>query len=67
MAVPAVTIDGAMSQAASSPRFPGIRLIAFDLDGALIDSSRDLVTAVNAARTRLAPAELADLTVLGYV
>ena len=56
-----------MSQAATSLRFPGVRLIAFDLDGTLIDSSRDLITAVNAARKRLGLGELDDLTVLGYV
>jgi phosphoglycolate phosphatase len=36
-------------------RFPGIRLIVLDLDGTLIDSSRDLASAVNAALQALAP------------
>jgi phosphoglycolate phosphatase len=44
-----------------------IRLIAFDLDGTLIDSSRDIVTAVNAARERLGLGPLDDPTVLSYV
>lgn len=34
----------------------GVRLVVFDLDGTLIDSSRDLAAAVNAMLRRLAPA-----------
>jgi phosphoglycolate phosphatase len=48
-------------------RIEQVRLIAFDLDGTLIDSSRDLVMAVNAARSRLGLGELDDMTVLSYV
>jgi len=56
-----------MPRHATSGRWAKVRLIAFDLDGTLIDSSRDLVVAVNAARKRLGLGELDDLTVLGYV
>jgi phosphoglycolate phosphatase len=35
---------------------PRARLVVFDLDGTLIDSSRDLATAVNRALRRVAPA-----------
>jgi phosphoglycolate phosphatase len=34
---------------------PSARLVVFDLDGTLIDSSRDLATAVNRALRRVAP------------
>ena len=51
----------------SEAKLCGVRLIAFDLDGTLIDSSRDLVAAANAARERLGLGTLDDLTVLSYV
>jgi len=56
-----------MSAQGGGGRFAGVRLIAFDLDGTLIDSSRDLITAVNAARARLGLAALDDTTVLSYI
>jgi phosphoglycolate phosphatase len=34
-------------------RFAGVRLLVFDLDGTLVDSSEDLASSVNAARERM--------------
>jgi phosphoglycolate phosphatase len=56
-----------MNAAASDGRFARVRLIAFDLDGTLIDSSRDLIVAVNAARGRMGLKALDDPTVLSYI
>jgi|SRR5208282_3519920 len=56
-----------MNVTASDGRFARVRLIAFDLDGTLIDSSRDLITAVNAARARMGMGALDDPTVLSYI
>jgi len=56
-----------MNATGSDGRFARVRLIAFDLDGTLIDSSRDLIVAVNAARARLGMAALDDPTVLSYI
>jgi phosphoglycolate phosphatase len=45
------------------------RLLAFDLDGTLVDSSRDIAASVNAALARVAPAapEIPLGSILGYV
>lgn len=50
-------------------RLTGVRLIVFDLDGTLIDSARDLATAVNVMLKRLAPgvAPLAEDAVRSFV
>ncbi|MFI5246671.1 MAG: HAD hydrolase-like protein, partial [Gemmatimonadales bacterium] len=56
-----------MNATATDGRFARVRLIAFDLDGTLIDSSRDLIVAVNASRERLGLGALDDPTVLSYI
>lgn|ERR1700693_2411404 len=48
-------------------RFPGVRLVVFDLDGTLIDSARDLISAVNATRRALKLPRLSDHRVMGYI
>lgn len=44
-----------------------MRLVVFDLDGTLIDSARDLISAVNATRSALKLPRLRDHTVMGYI
>lgn len=44
-----------------------LRAVAFDLDGTLVDSRRDLAAAVNRARTSYGLPELAEATVVGMV
>ncbi len=48
-------------------RFAEVQAFVFDLDGTLIDSKRDLVTAVNATRRSLGLASLPDDLVSSYV
>jgi phosphoglycolate phosphatase len=48
-------------------RFPEVKALAFDLDGTLIDSKRDLVLAVNATRRHMRFEPLSDDLVSSYV
>ncbi len=48
-------------------RFTAVRLLVFDLDGTLIDSKRDLILSVNAARERMGMMSLSDATVLSFI
>lgn len=45
----------------------GVRLVVFDLDGTLVDSSRDLAAAVNFARARLGLGPHSLERVMGYI
>ena len=44
-----------------------LKLLAFDLDGTLIDSARDLCNSVNATLTRFGRQPLPDETVAGFI
>ncbi len=49
------------------PSFASLRLIAFDLDGTLIDSRADLVAAVNATLAHLGRHPLPDAVIASYI
>lgn len=55
--------------AMSSPqqKFPGIRVLVFDLDGTLIDSSQDLAGAVNVARDGMGLGPLSHAQVMTFI
>ena len=47
--------------------FPNIRVLVFDLDGTLIDSSHDLAAAVNVARERMGLGPLSHAQVMTFI
>jgi phosphoglycolate phosphatase len=48
-------------------KFPSIRVLVFDLDGTLIDSSHDLAGAVNVARSRCGLGPLSHAQVMTFI
>jgi phosphoglycolate phosphatase len=51
----------------NSRRFPGVRVLIFDLDGTLIDSKLDLALSVNAALEHMGRVPLEHARIYGYV
>src|SRR2546423_15332683 len=51
----------------SAERFLAVRALIFDLDGALIDSKRDLIHSVNAMLEELHRPQLAAEVISGYI
>ncbi len=57
----------AIAMNSSPKKFPGIRVLVFDLDGTLIDSSHDLAGAVNVARERMGLGPLSHAQVMTFI
>ena len=61
------TLEAMIERLRPLPTSASLRLIAFDLDGTLIDSRADLVAAVNATLAYLGRHPLPDAVIASYI